>query len=263
MSIREFARPRAAFTIVLACLAALVAPGIAGATTLPAGFQQTTAISGLNTPMDVEVTPAGQVFVAEKSGIVKSFSSLSDPTPTVAADLRTQVHNFSARGLMSLAVDPDLPGAAVHLRLLHAGRPDRRHAAPVRRPGRDLGQLREGASGPRRELHRGRSHLAAADRGRGDDRLRAGAGRGLVPAVPGPYRRRTRASAPTATSTSPAATAPPRPSGTTATPARRPTPAATRPARSATCSQLRPPRAAACACRTCARPATPPASTAR
>jgi glucose/arabinose dehydrogenase/fibronectin type 3 domain-containing protein len=109
MSIREFARPHAVFTIVLACLAALVAPGIAGATTLPAGFQQTTAITGLNNPMDVEVTPAGQVFVAEKSGIVKSFSSLSDPTPTVAADLRTQVHNFSARGLMSLAVDPGFP----------------------------------------------------------------------------------------------------------------------------------------------------------
>jgi hypothetical protein len=106
MSIREFARPRAAFTIVLACLAAFAVPGIAGATTLPAGFQQATAISGLNDPMDVEVTPSGQVFVAEKSGIVKSFSSLSDPTPTVAADLRTQMHNFSARGLMSLAVDP-------------------------------------------------------------------------------------------------------------------------------------------------------------
>ena len=59
--------------------------------------------------MDVEVTPAGRVFVAEKSGIVKTFSSLSDPTPTVAADLRTEVHNFSARGLMSIAVDPNFP----------------------------------------------------------------------------------------------------------------------------------------------------------
>src|SRR5687767_2758077 len=102
MSIREIVRLRTAFTIVLACLAALFAPGAAGAVTLPAGFQQTTSISGLSTPMDVDVTPAGQVFVAEKSGIVKSFSSLTDPTPTVAADLRTQVHNFSARGLMSL-----------------------------------------------------------------------------------------------------------------------------------------------------------------
>jgi glucose/arabinose dehydrogenase len=107
MSIREIARPRAVIATVLAALATLVAPAAAGAVTLPAGFQQTTQIAGLDNPMDIEVTPAGQVFVAEKSGIVKSFSSLSDTTPTVAADLRTQVHNFSARGLMSLAVDPN------------------------------------------------------------------------------------------------------------------------------------------------------------
>jgi glucose/arabinose dehydrogenase/chitodextrinase len=107
MSIRAIARRRGAFTILFACLAALAAPGSAGAATLPAGFQQSTAITGLERPMDVELTPAGQVFVAEKSGIVKSFSSLSDTTPRVAVDLRTQVHNFSARGLMSLAVDPN------------------------------------------------------------------------------------------------------------------------------------------------------------
>ena len=72
-------------------------------------FEQTTAITGLRTPTDLDVTASGQVFVAERSGIVKSYSSLSDATPTVAADLRTQVHNFSARGLMSLAVDPNFP----------------------------------------------------------------------------------------------------------------------------------------------------------
>ena len=106
---REIHSLRGVVLAVLACLAALLAPGAAGAVTLPAGFQQTTAITGLERPMDVEVTPAGRVFVAEKSGIVKTFSSLSDPTPTVAADLRTQVHNFSARGLMSVAVDPNFP----------------------------------------------------------------------------------------------------------------------------------------------------------
>ena len=49
------------------------------------------------------------MFVAEKSGIVKTFDDISDTTPTVFADLRTQVHNFSDRGLLSLAVDPDFP----------------------------------------------------------------------------------------------------------------------------------------------------------
>jgi glucose/arabinose dehydrogenase/fibronectin type 3 domain-containing protein len=106
---REITSLRAVFVIALSCLAALVTPGVAGAVTLPAGFEQTTVVSGLERPMDVEVTPAGRVFVAEKSGIVKTYSSLSDTTPTVAADLRTQVHNFSARGLMSIAVDPNFP----------------------------------------------------------------------------------------------------------------------------------------------------------
>ena len=59
--------------------------------------------------MDVEVAPNGRVFVAEKSGIVKTYTSFADTTPTVAADLRTEVHNFSARGLMSIAVDPNFP----------------------------------------------------------------------------------------------------------------------------------------------------------
>jgi glucose/arabinose dehydrogenase len=94
---------------MLACLAALVTPALAGATTLPAGFSQTTAISGLNRPTDVEIAPNGRLFVAERSGIVKTYTSVADTTATVAADLRTQVHNFSARGLMSLAVDPAFP----------------------------------------------------------------------------------------------------------------------------------------------------------
>ena len=104
MSIR-----RDASIAMLACLVALVTPALAGATTLPAGFSQTTAISGLNRPMDVEIAPNGRVFVAERSGIVKTYTNITDTTATVAADLRTQVHNFSARGLISLAVDPAFP----------------------------------------------------------------------------------------------------------------------------------------------------------
>ena len=106
---REILSLRTVVVIALACLATLVVPSFARAVTLPAGFEQTTAISGLVDPMDVEVTPAGRVFVAEKSGLIKTYSSLSDTTPTVAADLRTEVHNFSARGLMSIAVDPNFP----------------------------------------------------------------------------------------------------------------------------------------------------------
>ena len=105
------ARLLAARTLVaLAALAAaLVAPAAASAVTLPPGFQQTTAISGLVSPMDMDLAPNGRVFVAEKSGVVKTWDSLSDTTATTFADLRTQVHNFSGRGLLGIAVDPAFP----------------------------------------------------------------------------------------------------------------------------------------------------------
>ena len=54
-------------------------------------------------------SPDGRVFVAEKSGLIKVFDSLSDPTPTVFADLRTQVHNYWDRGLLGIALDPNFP----------------------------------------------------------------------------------------------------------------------------------------------------------
>ncbi len=96
--------------VLAACMAVLASwPGAAGALTLPPGFQQSTAITGLNAPMDAEVAPTGRVFVAEKGGTIQTFDDLSDPTPTLFADLRTQVHNFSSRGLLGLAIDPAFP----------------------------------------------------------------------------------------------------------------------------------------------------------
>ena len=59
--------------------------------------------------MDLEIAPNGRVFVAEKSGVIKTFDSLSDTTPTTFADLRTQVHNYSSRGLVGSAIDPEFP----------------------------------------------------------------------------------------------------------------------------------------------------------
>ena len=54
-------------------------------------------------------SPDGRVFVGEKSGLIKVFDNLSDPTPSVFADLRTNVHNYSDRGLVGLALDPSFP----------------------------------------------------------------------------------------------------------------------------------------------------------
>jgi glucose/arabinose dehydrogenase len=77
--------------------------------TLPAGFQEEIVFTGLTEPTAVRFSPDGRVFVAEKSGLIKVFDNLSDTTPTVFADLRTQVHNFWDRGLLGLALAPDFP----------------------------------------------------------------------------------------------------------------------------------------------------------
>ena len=97
-----------ALATTLACLFVLFTPG-AGAVTLPAGFEQTTVISGLTRPQDVEIAPNGRVFVAEKTGIIKTYTSLADTTPTVVADLRGKVHNYGTRGLLSIVAHPAFP----------------------------------------------------------------------------------------------------------------------------------------------------------
>ena len=85
-----------------------VAPARA-AGVVPGGFSDNVAIGGLSFPTDVAFAADGRVFVSEKSGLVKVFDSLSDPTATVFADLRTRVHNFLDRGLLGLTLDPQFP----------------------------------------------------------------------------------------------------------------------------------------------------------
>jgi glucose/arabinose dehydrogenase/PKD repeat protein len=60
-------------------------------------------------PTDVAFASDGRVFVSEKSGLIKVFSSLSAGSPTIVADLRTDVYNFWDRGLLSIALDPQFP----------------------------------------------------------------------------------------------------------------------------------------------------------
>ena len=96
---------------ILVVLAAAVAAGDArGApTTLPEGFQEEAVLTGLIYPTTLDIAPDGRIFVAEKSGLIKVFDGFGDTTPTVFADLRTQVHNYWDRGLLGLALHPDFP----------------------------------------------------------------------------------------------------------------------------------------------------------
>jgi glucose/arabinose dehydrogenase/PKD repeat protein len=96
--------------VLAGVLVASLRPLEAGAaTTLPSRFQEKVVISGLSEPTNVEFSKDGRVFVAEKSGLIKVFDSLSDTTPTTFADLRTNVHNFWDRGMLGLALDPNFP----------------------------------------------------------------------------------------------------------------------------------------------------------
>ena len=108
---RSVVRRRIAAILVAICLISPVAgnPPAVRAAALPAGFQETTVISGLNAPTVVRFAADGRVFVAEKSGIIKVFDSLADTTPTVFADLRTNVHDFWDRGLLGMALAPGFP----------------------------------------------------------------------------------------------------------------------------------------------------------
>src|SRR5919112_2495464 len=101
-----------AAVILAVILVALLCPLKANAVaTLPSGFQQGVVISGLSEPTNVEFSKDGRVFVAEKSGLIKVFDSLSDTSPDTFADLRTNVYNFWDRGLLGLALDPNFPSS--------------------------------------------------------------------------------------------------------------------------------------------------------
>ena len=78
-------------------------------TGLPAGFTDSVVFSGLTNPTVIQFGPDGRVWVGEKSGIIKVFDNLSDPTPTVFADLQTETNNWWDRGMLGLVLDPQFP----------------------------------------------------------------------------------------------------------------------------------------------------------
>jgi glucose/arabinose dehydrogenase len=108
-------RAAAALIVSLAILAGVLASfntttaSTAEAGTLPAGFQESVVFSGMISPTNVRFASDGRVFVAERSGVIKVYDSLTDKTPTVFTDLRTQVMSFWDRGLIGMALDPAFP----------------------------------------------------------------------------------------------------------------------------------------------------------
>lgn len=93
----------------LAPLQAVFQASPAAATTLPTGFQEQIVFSGLNQPTNIEFASDGRIFVAEKGGAIKVYDNLADPTPTVFANLSTNVFNVWDRGLLGMALAPNFP----------------------------------------------------------------------------------------------------------------------------------------------------------
>src|SRR5262245_36864707 len=100
-----FGATRAVAFVILALAAALPARAITSYK--QQGFSEKVIFSGLVAPTTMRFLPDGRILVAEKSGLIKMFDSVADPTPTIVVDLRTQAHNFWDRGLLGLAVDPN------------------------------------------------------------------------------------------------------------------------------------------------------------
>src|SRR5262245_29107389 len=87
----------AAGSVITAGLSALAIEP-ASAATVPPGFTETVAIGGLTAPTAALFAADGRVFIGEKSGVIKTYDSLADTTPTIVADLSPRVHNFWDRG---------------------------------------------------------------------------------------------------------------------------------------------------------------------
>ena len=178
-----------AVAMLASCLAVATPTQPAAAASLPPGFQEEIVFSGLTQPTAVRFSPDGRVFVAEKSGVIKVFDNLTDTTPTVFADLRTQVHNFWDRGLLGLALPPNFP-TDPWVYVLYTF--DAAIGGTAPRWG-SVGGTSDGCPTPPGATDDGcvvagrLSRLQAS--GQRHDRLGAGADRGLVPAVPEPLDR--------------------------------------------------------------------------
>jgi glucose/arabinose dehydrogenase/PKD repeat protein len=75
----------------------------------PAGFTEQVVFSGLNKPTKLVFAPDGRIFVAEKGGQIMVYDSLTDTTPTLFADLSSEVHDYVDHGLLGMAVAPNFP----------------------------------------------------------------------------------------------------------------------------------------------------------
>ena len=168
------------------------------ATTLAPGFSDVTVFTGFTEPSKVQFAADGRVFVAEKGGLIKVFSSLSATTPTIYADLRSEVDDYWDRGLLGFALSPNfLTDHTFYVQYAYDHNPVAdlpRQPVPTPRPSGTT-PARAAARPDHGRLHDPGAHLQvhASPRRRGPrsgPAQRDDARAGLVPAVPQPLQRR-------------------------------------------------------------------------
>lgn len=107
---QKVSRTAVAALLTLTLVATLLAlPGRrdqAGAAAAPPGFTADAVATGLNMPTQMAFSPDGKVYVAEKGGTIRVFSSSSASSSTLFKDLSTNVFNNWDRGMLGIAVDP-------------------------------------------------------------------------------------------------------------------------------------------------------------
>lgn len=66
-------------------------------------------LGGLDDVTCIRFSPDGRIFIAEKRGLIKEFDNINDTTPTVVADLSSEVYSVGDSGLMGMALHPNFP----------------------------------------------------------------------------------------------------------------------------------------------------------
>ena len=177
-------------------LAALLLPAGAGAVTLPGGFQDSTAISGLESPDRASTS----LRTAASSSPRRAASSRSSATSTTrrrpcSRTCAPRSTTSADRGIEGLVLDPSFP-ANPYVYVYYVHDAPIGGTAPVwGQPGQTYDDCPAPPAGPGRAepgLRRERPRVAPARERRRADGPRAGARRGLVPAVPVARRRRDR-----------------------------------------------------------------------
>jgi glucose/arabinose dehydrogenase len=95
--------------LIAAGLSALATQPAAQAATVPSGFTDTAVLTGIFSPTAVEVAADGRVFIAQQGGLITTYDSLADTTPTLVADLESEIQHYWDRGLLGMALDPAYP----------------------------------------------------------------------------------------------------------------------------------------------------------